>query len=106
MVYLPDFLRQYLLRPVSDTINQLTLAAGVAQAFTVPANATCVILSATDNFYALANGTAAIAAGNVTNGSGSELNPVGYVLPTGNAPVATISVICAGSCVVTAAFYS
>ena len=81
-------------------VNAKSLAASVAESFTVPTGAVRVIFSATCNFYANPTTTATVP-GDVTNGSASMLNPNGW----GVRDVTTISVIAPTTCVVTAAFY-
>ncbi len=110
MIKLPDFLKSYLLRPASDAINSNVLAAGVAEDIAIPADTTGangVILSATGNFYAQTNGNAAAVPTDLTDGSASELNPVGYFLnnPTTGVRITKLSVIAPDACVVTASFY-
>jgi len=86
----------------SDTINNRVLAAGVAESDTVPAGATMVLFSATGNFYCKINDTAAIPGADVTDGSGSELNPSGRIVAAAD----TISLIAPADCIVTLAYYS
>lgn len=100
MVYLPNFLRQYIDRPASDYVLARDVAAGVAEAFTVPAGANFVVFSSNVDFYAK-SGTAAVP-GDVTDGTASELNPVGMALYG----VSSISVISAAAGKITASFYS
>lgn len=73
----------------------------IATTFTVPSKAKFVLFSATDNFYVNWNGTAAIPSGDITNGSGSELNPIIRAVKPGD----TFSVIAAADIVVTLSFY-
>jgi hypothetical protein len=88
--------------PPSDTINAKVLAANVAETDTVPADAKCVLFSATGNFYCKINDTAAIPGADVTDGSGSELNPSGRIVAAAD----TISLIAPADCIVTLAYYS
>jgi hypothetical protein len=101
MVKLPNFLRQYILRPPSDFITSRSLAAGVAETLTPPAGANCVILSATSDFAAVKNGVATVPA-DLADGTSSELNPIGYELYG----VQTLSVISIAGGLLTAAWYS
>jgi hypothetical protein len=87
--------------PQSDHIDVRVLAASTKEDHTKPTGANYVVFSATDDFYVKMDGTAAVPAGDVTDGSGSELNPgVRYI-----ADVTTISLIAPRSCTVTMAFY-
>ena len=54
----------------------------------------------TGNYYVKVNGTAAVP-GDTTNGSASELNPMGYKVNPGD----VISVIAPAACVITMAYY-
>ena len=88
----------------SDHVNDAVLAAGVAKQYTVPASANWVAFSPDGDFYAKfgANPTAAIPAADVTDGTGSVLNPtVRYING-----VAKISLIASIATVVTMEFYS
>lgn len=93
--------RPILIVPFSNYVLSKSLAAGVAESFTVPAGAEYVIFSATGDFYAKANGTATVP-GDVTDGTASELNPTARSC----SPAGTISVISSAAVVVTAAFYA
>jgi len=84
----------------SDYINAKLLAASVAETETVPANAGKVFFSCTGNYYVNTRGTAAIP-GDTTDGSASDLNPVGYVVSPGE----SISVIAPSACTLTMAYY-
>jgi hypothetical protein len=90
---------------VSDSRNALVLAAGVAQAFTVPAEKNKVILSvdlANVALWVNINVAAVIPVGNITDGSAPMLNPAGFEVISGQ----TISCICASACTVSALYYS
>jgi hypothetical protein len=107
MIQLESFMKQYLLRYPSDTINARSLAANTAEDMTIPAGATCVVLSGTDNFYVQTNGNAATVPGDTTDGTAAELNQVGLSLlnPVTGVVISKLSVISAATCVVTASFY-
>lgn len=87
--------------------DSLSLAAGVAEAFTVPTfagstKARYVILCATSDIYVNWTTTATVPS-DVTDGTASELNPSGlYYLDS----ITSISVISESSCRVIAKFYS
>lgn len=84
-----------------DYVDARVLAAGVAEAHTVPALAKWVLFSSDNNFYARGTGTAAVPGADVTDGTGSVLNPVAWELNG----IATISLISPYATVVTMAFY-
>lgn len=96
-------------RPIPSSVMALSLAANVAESFTLPSTtatsvgARYVLFSATASFYANCYVTATVP-GDTTDGTASELNPAGYQLTPGE-PV-TISVISSSTCIITAAFYS
>jgi hypothetical protein len=57
-------------------VDNVVLAANVAQTYTIPAWANCINLSATGNLYVTFGGaTAAIPGANVIDGTGSIINP-------------------------------
>ena len=84
----------------SDTINARSLGAGVSESDTVPAGAGKVFFAATGNYYVKVNGAATVP-GDTTDGSASELNPMGYKVNPGDA----ISVIAPAACIITMAYY-
>jgi hypothetical protein len=91
----------YAIRP-ADYVLAKALAASTAEGFTVPANATHVLLACSENFYANWTTTATVP-GDVTDGTASELNPEMRICRG----VTTISVItaAAGGAVITASFW-
>ena len=94
----PSFLR---LPP--SYINARVLAANTAESATPPTSARYVIFSAScAAFYVLVGGTATVPAGDVTDGTASELNPSGYSI---EGPTA-ISIISPTTCTVTLTFYT
>lgn len=83
-------------------IDAVVLVATVNQTYTVPANADAVILSANcPEFYAIVGPTAAVPAANVTNGTGSEMNPSSWYI--GRAT--QIGLISPTACKVTLSWY-
>ena len=90
-----------LIVPFSNYVLAKSLAASVAESFTVPAGAAYVVFSANGDFYAKVGGTATVP-GDVTDGTASELNPTARAC----SPASTISVISPYATVVTAAFYA
>lgn len=88
--------------PFSDYVNVQALAAGVAETVNLPSNAKFIIFSSTGDFYARINGTAVIPAGDITDGTGSEINPIIRSL----VGVTSLSIIAPSGCQVTMAFYS
>lgn len=88
--------------PFSDTINVQTLAPTVAESVTIPSGAKYVVFSSSADFYARINAAATIPVGDVTDGSGSEMNPSIRQLRD----VTTLSVISPSACTITLAFYA
>lgn len=88
-------------RNPSGYVLSRLLAASTAESFAVPTGAKFVVLSSTADFYANFTTTATVP-GDVTDGTASELNP--SVIDVSG--VTTISVISAGTPIITAAFYS
>lgn len=86
----------------SNHVDARVLAAGVAESHVVPRGARYVLFSANTDFYAKFDGTAAVPAADVTDGSASVLNP-GL---RGISGVATIGLISSSICVVTMEFFS
>lgn len=62
--------------PAPDYVDVRVLAAGIEETHSVPAGANIVIFSATDDFWVNYDATAVDPSGDVTDGTGSELNPV------------------------------
>jgi hypothetical protein len=91
----------FALRP-ADYVLSKALAASTAEAFTVPENATHVLLACTEDFFANWTTTATVP-GDVTDGTASDLNPDMRICRG----VTSISVItaAAGGAVVTASFW-
>ena len=96
----------YALRP-PDYVDTRVLAAGTAEAVTVPTGANTkkaayVNFASTCDFYANYTTTAAVAAADVTDGTGSELNPTVRFL---GGSVTTISIIAPSTCTVSLSWY-
>lgn len=100
MTKLPRAIDLYFSLPFTDTINSLSLGAGVAESMTVPTGAYFVNMSANADFFARTSGTAAVAT-DLTNGTGSALNPTTRRVTPGD----VISVISASACLVTFEFF-
>lgn len=81
--------------PFSEEIHNFVLAADSETTFTVPANVNVVLFSATGDFWVRTTGTAAAPSADVTDGDGSELNPVGRRVRAGD----TISIASGGEAV-------
>jgi hypothetical protein len=62
-----------------------------------------VVFSATNDFYVRFGAAAAVPSVDVTNGSGSEVNPGARRIPEG---VTSIGIASSGSCILTMAFYA
>lgn len=89
------------IRPAPDYVNTRILAAGVSETFTVPGGIRWMLFSANCDFFAKKGATAAVPGADVTDGTGSELNPSAWFIER----VAQVSVISVGTCIVTGAFY-
>jgi hypothetical protein len=89
-------------RPLSGYVDAVVLTATVNTNYTVPANVRMIVLSATADFYAKSGGTAAIPGASVTNGSGSELNPVALRVSPGD----VIGFISASNAIITLSCWS
>jgi hypothetical protein len=88
-------------RIAPDYTDARVLTANVGQFHTVPSGANFVLFSADGDFYAKPNTSATVPAGNVTDGSASELNPSVWSVST----VTGIGVIADSSRKVTLTFY-
>ena len=85
--------------PWSNHIDNFVLSAGTAQQFAIPSGYTSMSITANADIWAKAgtNPTAVIPTANVTDGSGSILNPATRNL-NGEAKVSLISAVdCKGS---------
>jgi len=100
----PDVAKRFAsnIRPAPSYVDARVLAAGVSEAHTMPSNTRFVIFSANCDFYAKSGGTAAVPAADVTDGSGSELNPAAWYF---NTPPSQIALISASTCIVTMSVY-
>lgn len=89
-------------------VDNIVLVAGVAQTVTAPVGSAHVIMSCTDNFFVRWNGGAASVPGvNVTNGDGSEINPLGrYIGQSTSGAQKTFSVIAPNDCVLALAYHT
>jgi len=90
-------------KPLPSHIDAMVLGTpGTAESYTVPDNAKWLVLSATEDFYVNPNGTAAAPSSEVADGTGSELNPVGYVVAGGE----SLSFVAIAACKITISVYS
>lgn len=87
----------------ADYVNNYVLAANVAETVTVPSGAQAVSFSANGDFYVNFNGgTAAVPSVDITNGTGSELNPsIRYI-----AGWSSFSIVAPATTVVVLAYYA
>lgn len=91
------------IRGAPSYIDARVLAANVNETITIPAGANAVIFSATcASFYAKIGATATVPAGDVTDGTASELNPASWF--TGAAT--QIGIIAPATCTVTLTWYT
>lgn len=91
--------------PISDYINAHVYAAATNEDETVPAGAHFAILTGTVAFYVKRGGTAAVPAGDVSNGSGSQLCVVGTQLSIAVTPGDVLGIIAVSAGVVTVAYF-
>lgn len=90
------------LRLMPSYVDARVLAATTNESVTVPTGAKYVVFSSNcAAFYVENGGTAAIPAADVTDGTGSELNPSGYFIDG----VSSFGIISPTTCIVTMAFY-
>ena len=95
------------LRDPSQYIDGFALAASTSERVALPSGATRVVISATANI-AVKFGNSSITAAmptDVTDGSGSELNPSGYLLNELASGVTHIAIISDATCLVSLAYY-
>lgn len=88
-------------RPAPDYVDVRVLAATTNEAHTVPTGAQFVIFSSDGDFFARPNATAAVPGADVTDGTGSELNPTIWHL----GGVTTINLIASSARTITMSFY-
>ncbi len=93
---------RHLLRRMPTYVDARVLAASTNEDHTVPSGTKYVIFSSSADFYASRGGSAAVPSGDVTDGTGSELNPVGYDLEG----VTTIGLISETAQTITMSFYN
>jgi hypothetical protein len=95
------------LRDPSQQIDGFALAANTSERIAIPAGASRVIISATANIAVLFGTVASSAAmpTDITNGTGSELNPSGYLLDSLASTVTHLCVISDATCLVSLAWY-
>ena len=90
-------------RGAPSYVNAQVLAANVNETISVPTGANAVIFSSNCTaFYVKIGTTAAVPAADVTDGSGSELNPASWFVGAST----QIGIISPTACVVTHAWYS
>ena len=90
------------LRAIPAHVDVRVLAANTNEDHTVPSTARLVIFSSScAAFYVKSGGTAAVPAADVTDGSGSALNPAGFDVEG----ITTIGLISPTACVITLEFY-
>lgn len=107
MLSIPNDYRREFTLPFSDAVQVQVLGAGVAETMTIPSGAKFVLLTGTTNFYVDPTITAVVPAADVTDGSGPELvlSTVPVFRSLDGVVATGLSLIAAGACIVTAAFY-
>lgn len=86
----------------SDHVNTAVFSGAGAKSISVPAGARFVVFAASGDFYAAYDGAAAVPSADISDGSGSELNPTQRELPDG---IATIGLAVDAACTITLGFY-
>lgn len=90
------------LRPLPGYVDARVLAANTNEDHTIPTGARWVIFSSScAAFYAKNGGSATVPSNDVTDGSGSSLNPIGYYVERST----TIGLISPTTCVITMEFF-
>lgn len=91
----------------STYVSARVLAANVAESITVPPLAAYVLLAGTADFYVNYSGAAAVPAADIDDGTASELIKVSASAQwRGVKGLASISVVSAGTAIVTASFFT
>src|SRR3954466_15419958 len=81
-------------RPVPSSVMIRFLGtASTAESITVPTGARRVIFGYTSNTFVNCYTTATVPSGDVTDGTGSELNPASYLLPSDVTSISVISAV-------------
>lgn len=93
---------QTFIRNVTDTVDCEVLAAGVGAVHAIPENASFVIFSANNDFFAKPNGPASINLNTTSDGSASEYMPSSWYI----AGLTGIGLVSENDCKVVMSFYS
>lgn len=95
------------LRNPSQYIDGFALAANTSERIAIPSGASRVVISCTANYCVLFGTVASSAAfpTDVTNGTGSELNPSGYLLDSLAATVTHLCIIADATATASLAWY-
>ena len=95
------------LRIPADHVDAMVLAATTPETYTVPSGARFLVFSSNADFYVRKNAAGAVPGSEVSDGSGSELNPAGYAVYDGDGTqvITTLGFESAAACVVTIAAY-
>ena len=86
----------------SDYVDTRVLAAGVAEVVTLPDDVRWVTFSGTDDFYVRPDAAAAVPVADITDGTGSHLNPHHRNCDE----ITTFGIISPRTCIVTMEFYT
>lgn len=87
--------------PLSQWVDARVVAANVSETVTVPAGAQFAIFNSNIDFYIKSGGAAAVPAADVTDGTGSALNPQVIAVT----PADTFGVISASAGIITISYY-
>lgn len=86
----------------SDYVNVQQLRSGIPESIILPTDARFVLFSSTGDFFSRIDADASISSSDVTDGSGSELNPTIRSL----VGITSLSLVAPKNCTVTMAFYA
>jgi hypothetical protein len=90
------------IRHAPEYVDVAHFSGAGSQDIDVPTGAKFVLFAGTTNFWVKPGGSAAVPSGDITDGSGSELNPSGYEL----SDISTLGIAVGAAGHVTCTFYS
>lgn len=97
---------------ISAYVDNRVLAAATAETFTKPSGYSSAVITVDTDCYIRRDGTAAVPAADVTDGTGSILIPAGQSRiidltdSPGATPLASFSIVCAGAAITSVEWFS